>query len=417
MLRSLQSASQWTASAAVCLGLVSPASLLQAADLPDYSKISGFVENAKLPTKPPEVLWKVISEQADENGKVTMHAVTDPVVADGILYFGDDAGNLMAVSLKNQTELWNHRHGSRISTTPSVDRDFVYFGSKSGITALRRDNGDIAWTHNIGQGANEATPIPIGESVFASGYDGKSYCLNRANGKVIWEHDFVEDAPEDQPGFPGANARMQNTAARPNGSACDGKLFIQCVFDQSRVIAVDCATGKRSWSFQAGGWIRPAPTIVGDRVYVVSQDKHLYCLDRTNGNLVWKYQTPSWLASRVAIHEGKVYLPHHQSRLYQLEAESGKLIRIMEPPDEADRKGAVYSFPIIANQTAYFACGGNGQLFAFDIESGELRWNLCPSENSELFTDPATDGRRIFVTSRPSKKGGENAIFAIGIEP
>ena len=414
MIRSRQS---WTADA-VFLVLTLSASGLQAADFPDYTKISGLVENSHLPTKPPEVLWKVISEQADANGRVTMHAVTDPVVAGGVLYFGDNPGNLMAVSVKDQTELWNHKHGSRIASTPSVDREFVFFTLTKGVTALRRETGDVAWTHPVEHGASESTPIPVGENVFVSGYDGKSYCLNRTTGKVVWQHDFVEDAPADQPEFAGARARFQNIAARPCGSACDGKLFIQCVFDQSRVIALDCATGQRRWAFQTGGWMRPAPTIAGDRVYVASQDKHLYCLDRANGKLIWKYQTPSWLASRVAVHDGKVYLPHHSARLYQLDAESGKLLRTMEPPDEADRRGAVYSFPIIANQTAYFACGSTGQLLAFDIETGEMRWNLCPSENSELFTDPATDGQRIYVTSRPSKKDrGENAIFAIGLQP
>ena len=410
----LQSQRSVPLSAAIAVAIFAMAMFsggVQSADSPDYTKMSGFNKEANLPIEAPEVLWKVVS------GDATSHGVTNPVVAGGVLYFGDDVGNLMAVGVKEQTELWNHRHGSRISATPSLDRDFVYFGSKSGITALRRDNGDLVWTHHVDHGANESTPIPIGEHVFASGYDGKSYCLNRTTGQVVWSHDFLKDAPADQGEFVGVRARFQDIAARPNGSACDGNLFVQCIFDQSRVIALDCKTGKRSWTFQTGGWISPAPTIADDRVYVASQDKHLYCLDRTNGNLVWKFQTPSWLSSRVAVHDGKVYLPHHSSRLYQLDAKSGKLIRTMEPPDEADRTGAVYSFPIIANNTAYFACGSAGQLLAFDIETGNLRWNLRPSENSELFTDPATDGRRIFVSSRKSNGGGESAIFAIGLEP
>ncbi len=78
---------------------------------------------------------------------------------------------------------------------------------------------------------------------------------------------------------------------------------------------------------------------------------------------------------------------------------------------------AVYSFPIIANRTAYFAAGP-GRLFAFNIESGELRWKLNTPNESELFSDPTTDGRRIFVTTRKNNaRGGEDAILAIGLEP
>jgi outer membrane protein assembly factor BamB len=383
---------------------------------PDYAKMTGFIEHANLPLEQPEVLWKTTSE-VQRNGQFVARPLTNAVVADGVLYFGDDSGGLVAYEIKSASELWTHAHGSRISATPSVDRDFVYFGSPNGVTALGRKDGQVAWHYQIEHGASEATPIPIGDRLYLSGYDGHAYCLDRKSGEVQWKHDFISDAPEDPPDFPGARARFQQILARPNGSASNGELFIQSVFDQSRVVAIDCQTGKRKWSFQAKGWIGPAPTIAGERVFVVSQDKNLYCLDLSNGKVKWQYTTPSWLASQVAVYDGQVYLPHHRSRLFQLNAETGQLIRIMEPPDEKLRDGAVYSFPIIANKTAYFACG-NGWLFAFDIETGNLRWQLQPSEHSELFTNPVTDGRHIFVTSRRNlQKAGEDAIFVIGIEP
>ena len=227
------------------------------------------------------------------------------------------------------------------------------------------------------------------------------------------------DAPPDQPDFPGARARFQNIVALPCGSACDGKLFIQCVFDQSRVLALDCSTGERRWTFQAAGWIGPAPTIVNDRGYIASQDSHLYCLEHATGRIVWKFKAPGWLASLVAVHDGKVFLPCHRGRLLQLSAKSGEKIQTFETTDESDRKSLEYSFPIIASRNAYFTTG-NGQVYAVDIDGSKLTWKLRPAENSELFTDPATDGRCIYVTSRQVRNdagennGGENAIIAIG---
>jgi len=394
-----------------------PSSLFTPFGPPDSTKITGSIENSALPIEQPAVLWKVTSDTANRDGQLTSQPLTNPAVADGILYFGDEVGGLIAYRAHDQTELWTHLHGSRLSMTPSVDRDFVYFGSESGITAIRRGDGKVVWQYPIEHGANEATPIPSGRHLFASGYDGNAYCLSRISGEVVWKHNFLEDAPEDQPGFDGARARFQKIVARPSGSACDGKLFVQCIFDQSRVIALDCETGKRKWTFQTGGWTGTAPTIANERVYVVSQDKHLYCLDLATGVVVWKFETPNWIASRVAVHEEQVFLPHHGGRLYQLAADTGQLIRIMEPPDEADRAGLVASFPIIANKTAYFA-SENGQFFAFDIKSGQLRWKLLPSEHSQLVANPVTDGRQIFVaTRRTLEKTGEHSIVAIGLEP
>jgi eukaryotic-like serine/threonine-protein kinase len=247
--------------------------------------------------------------------------------------------------------------------------------------------------------------------------DANAYALDRTTGAVVWTHDFIADAPPDQPGFDGKNARIGSAVARPNDCACDGELFIQSVFDQSRVIAIDCANGKRRWAFQTGGWISPAPTIAGDHVFVVSQDKYLYCLDRATGQLAWKFKAPSWLASRAAVHDGKVFLACHSGQLIQLDEKSGKRLQTFRTADPADAKTLVYSFPILTDRIAYMAVG-KGQLYAVGIEKSDLKWKLRVSESSELFTNPATDGQRIFVTSRKDIKGaGEHAIVAIGKQP
>jgi len=379
----------------------------------DYTNITGFVKNANLPIEQPVVLWKVVSQLTKKNGDALPLEISNVVAADGILYFGDDKGTVVALSADTQTELWSHPHGARVYATPSVDRDFVYFGTKYGVTALHRSNGEVAWRFAVDHGAEGVTPLPVGDHLYFSGCDGHVYCRNRKTGAAVWKHDLYADAPKNQQR---QRALIKEAVARPNGAACDGKLFIQSVFDQSRVIAVDCSTGKRQWTFQTEGWISPAPTIADGRVFVVSQDKHLYCLDLSTGTMHWKFKAPHWLASQVAVHEGQVYLPCHKGRLFQLSADTGNLMRTMESPDEADRDGLVYSFPIIANQTAYFATG-KGLLLAFDLESGALRWKIRPSEGSELFTNPVTDGRQIFVTTRPTQeKTGESAIVAIGID-
>lgn len=423
MFRAFLSAVVWAS--IVSLSVHSPAADQPKPDkpkplgVPDYTKITGFIPGVQLPTRQPQTLKKIVTESVQPNGELKTLGLTDAVLADGVLYFGSDGGNLTAFLVDPYLVLWSTELGARIAAKPSVSKDFVFFGSKNGITALNRENGAVAWVQNIDHGADETTPIPVGRHFFASGYDGQAYCFDQQTGRVVWQHDFVKDAPEDpSPEFASKRARFQEIAARPNGSACDGKLFIQCVFDQSRVIALDCETGERRWTFQAKGWISPAPTIAGDRVYVASQDKHLYCLERATGKEIWKYQAPTWLASRPAIHNGKVYLPVHGAKLHEIVIETGKLIRILEPPDEEDRSGAVYSFPLIADQTIYFASGPRGQLFAFNLESGQMSWKLRPLEDSELFSSPSTDGRRLFVTSRQSDpKKGESAIFVIGLEP
>ena len=61
------------------------------------------------------------------------------------------------------------------------------------------------------------------------------------------------------------------------GSSADHKLH-----------AIDAATGEERWSYFTDGPIRLAPVCSGGRVYCVSDDGHLYCLDAKSGKLQWK---------------------------------------------------------------------------------------------------------------------------------
>jgi len=387
-------------------------------DFPDYTRDTGAVHRAQLPIKEPVWHWKYVSgHTAPANGAGHMLSVTDSVIADGAIYFADEVGRLFALRVEDGAEYWKYEHRGRISSKPSVDKDHIYFGSRTGITALNRFSGALVWHHDVRLGANETVPIPVANRVYASAYDGKTYAFDRQTGKVIWSHDFAEDPPPDPPEFPAERARFQNIAARPTGSACDGRIFFQCVFDQSRLIALDCETGEQLWSFQAEGWTAAAPTVIGNRVYFGSQDRNLYCLDRDTGLVVWKHTAPTWLSSRPAVHEGRVFLAVHGARLLQIDADSGRLLHTFQPSDEFERKAPVSSFPIVANGAVHFAAG-DGQFYAVDIRTNELRWKVHTSDRSELFTDPVTDGVRIFVRSRQrSDMQGESAILVIGPKP
>ena len=371
--------------------------------VPDYSKLSGSIPGAKPPIEKPEVLWKYAS----------VAPLTDVSVADGIVYFGTEKGQVVALRAADGSSVWKHEHGSRIIMEPSVDKGHVYFSSRKGVTALNREFGALAWHYFMPVGAGETTPIPIEDRVFASSYDGNTYALSCDTGAVIWKHSLLSDAPADQPGFEGKRARFQNILARPCGIASDGKTVVQCVFDQSRAVALDCTDGKRLWTFQTGGWVQ-TPTIFEGKVFVPSQDKHLYCLDAATGKLDWKFETPSWLGSAAAVHDGVVFLPHHRGRLYRITAAAGEQLGLFEPEDVGDRTGHGSSFPLIANETAYFATS-YGQLYAVDANSGKQRWKFRPAGVSGGSTSPTTDGRRIFVTCRKDLDGsGEYAVLAIG---
>jgi len=128
------------------------------------------------------------------------------------------------------------------------------------------------------------------------------------------------------------------------GSSADDKVY-----------ALDARTGRQRWAFFTEGPIRLAPFISGERVYVGSDDGHIYCLARRDGSLIWKHKAA----------ETDRMIPGNE-RIISLQAiRTGLLV------DKGNLYFAAGLFPI---QGAF--------LSALDAEDGSVRWkrqlNISP---------------------------------------
>jgi len=386
-----------------------------AAEIPiDYSKVTGFASKAQLPTETPKVLWKFESPKVkNSDGSSYMIGLSEAVVAGDALFFGDDQGKLTSLRIEDGRTHWVTDTKIRISQKPAVDENNVYFASKAGVFAVRRESGMMLWQRSFDGGAAEGHLLPIEAKLYVSAYDGHAYAINKETGEVEWKQNIASDPPPDPPGFDRERANFPDTAARPRGAASDGHSFFQSIFDQSRVVAVDCVTGKKLWSFQSRGWIGPAPTVAGGNVFIGSQDDHMYCLNKDNGRVVWKFKTGSRISSRAAVIDESVIFPSCDGWLYRVSIMSGNVVWRFQTTPAQKKRTSIYSFPIVTDELVYFAAG-EGQVYAIDLKSGRLVWKLRPSKGSELYTDIATNGKRLFVTSRQRDGKGECAIIAIG---
>lgn len=195
--------------------------------------------------------------------------------------------------------------------------------------------------------------------------------------------------------------------ARPNVLASDGETLFLSVFDQSRIVAINATTGKRLWSFQTGGWIGGMAVASATHVFIGSQDQFFYCLDKKTGKQVWKFETKWRIESGGVVDETFVYFGSCDGGLYCLNQSDGKL-RWRFATDlgpDGRRRGSVY-----------FAAA-EGQLYAVDRDKGTLNNKVRPSEHSEMYCSPATDGTHFFLVTQPHLKGrGESSLVAIGFK-
>jgi len=92
------------------------------------------------------------------------------------------------------------------------------------------------------------------------------------------------------------------------------KLFLADK-DTHAVHALDAGSGKRVWSFVAGGRVDSPPTIHRGRAVFGCRDGFVYCLDAADGALVWRYRAAPALRSLVASEQIESLWPLHGSVL------------------------------------------------------------------------------------------------------
>jgi len=87
------------------------------------------------------------------------------------------------------------------------------------------------------------------------------------------------------PAWPTRNRQQFDRAYQP--VIAGGVLYYGSSAD-CKVYALDAVTGKTRWTFFTDSPVRFAPVVWQDRLFVVSDDGHLYCLVATDGQLLWK---------------------------------------------------------------------------------------------------------------------------------
>lgn len=365
---------------------------------------AGYSQSDKQVT--PKIVWEAETTSAG-NG-------FGAILLDGDLVFaGDDHGDLHAFDRKSGEIRWTSEHGSRIHGAPVADGGNVYFASSKGLTAVERNDGDFRWTYGIQNGADYCALAPKQKYVIVGGYDGKLHAISTETGFDVWKINIVDDAPVDPPEFDGARARLNNLPARPSGITCDDECAYACIFDQCRVVAIDLNSGKKKWSTQTEGWMLAAPTVSSDSVYVVSQDKHLWRLDKATGEMKWKFKTGSRVEGGCALDKDFAYFASCDGRFYCVDIKDGKEKWRFETDKDAGRRRAIYSRPYLSKSSVLFAAGA-GKLYSLAKLDGAPNWKFELFERTETYCDTISDGERIYlVTRKPLDKSGKNAIVAV----
>jgi outer membrane protein assembly factor BamB len=214
----------------------------------------------------------------------------------------------------------------------------------------------------------------------SSGASGQAQFLVRANwrgfhgGPAHTGYNRVENvlSPASVGGLRLAWTGVTGDSVYSSPAVLNGTVFVGSL-DQ-KLHAFDAATGAERWSRTTGGVILSSPTVEGRTVYVGSSDGKLYAFGVAHGTKRWvvKQHSPvvDGFQSSPTLEDGVLYIASEDDdSLYAFDAETGgvrwsaPLISIWNIASPTVEKGIAY------------IVGGDGRLHAFDAATGAALWS------------------------------------------
>ena len=194
-------------------------------------------------------------------------------VCDGILYYGNSAGEVKAYNTDTKQFIWVHNFEKPIYSTPVITDNLIIVATLDrGIVALNRHNGRVVWR-------NRDSNRYIGNGVVADGYlyigtQGTMRKIECSSGKTVWDFNFSDQHPQGRP------------------TVADGKLVFGAW--DCHLYCIDCQSGSELWRWNNGSknkLFSPGhiiPRVAKDRVMIVAPDRYMTCIDLNTGKQIWR---------------------------------------------------------------------------------------------------------------------------------
>ncbi len=351
-------------------------------------------------------LWTAAIGQGETR---RLRITADPVVADGRIFTLDAEAQVTATSTGGAT-LWSRNlapardgagQGSGGGLAVGGGRLYVTSGYGT-VTALDPATGAEIWSQKL-QASGTAAPSYDGEIVYLVAGDRTAWALEADTGRIRWQIDGLED--------------INNVHGGPAPAVTD--QFVIFGYGSGEVQGAFKKGGLRMWNATLAGSrngfainrvddITGDPVVVGDTVYVANHSGRLVALNAVSGTRKWTVRDaalqPAWVAG------GAVFFISDRNELKRVNASNGGEVWSVELPgyttQRPRKREAIYGNygPVLAGGRLYVA-GGDGQLRAFDPETGQLL-KTAPIPGGATSNPVVANGVMYIVT----KKGQLQAI-------
>ncbi len=324
-----------------------------------------------------------------QEGRMLFDRVNQPVVANGIVYFGSSADcSVHALDARTGQQRWQCQTNAPIRFAPVVWKDRVFVASDDGtLYCLRAADGEPLWQKRggpddrmiLGNGRMVSRWPARGGPVVADGvlYFGAGiwptdgiylYALDPETGKEIWCNDQAGFTYMPQP---------HGTANANSGISAQGYLVVageKLIIPTGRAVPAvfDRKTGKQLYfHLQANGHYGGSAVVAIDDLFF--NDRCAFRLsdgNRVAGGL--EARTTAAGPNRIVGTLGKTLLAVDRAKPFVLKTQRGKKSKLA-PNDQWTRPLPAEPESVLVAGDSVF-CGGEGQVARFALASGDPLW-------------------------------------------
>lgn len=145
---------------------------------------------------------------------------------------------------------------------------------------------------------------------------GHVYAFEKKSGKVRWRYFAGLGVCGDIVGF-------------------GDRLF--ALTKEDTLLCLERDTGGVIWKFHTDAVSETSndssPCLSGDRIYIRDMNYCVYALSAISGDLIWKAAIPDYLTTSVAFWHKGIYVGSKDRKVYRLSAETGRIEAVLSLPD------------------------------------------------------------------------------------
>ena len=343
-----------------------------------------------------------------EGSNLKARLASSPVIADGRIYTIDTNSTVRAFNASTGAPIWATQFGTEKGNNASLFGGGVAYGggrifATNGLgfaAALDAGNGGIVWQVRPG-GPLRGQPTVAGDAVYVMSQDNQLYSLKASDGVQNWSNAaaleiagvFGTASPAFAQGtvVAGFSSGELNAYRYENGRlvwqdqlarttittsvsslsdidadpVIDGGQVI-AVGQGGRLVALELISGQRMWEVSVAGI--STPWVIGEWIFVVTDDAKLIAVARRTGKIRWINQLPRFANETSkrgqisyagpVLAGGRLIVAGSNGVLINIDPASGSF------QSQTNVGAGVRLQPVVANSTLY-VLDEDGQLHAY----------------------------------------------------